>query len=109
MCTYPAVSVVIPTYNRGPFLERTIRSLVGQSYPADKLEVIVVDDGSMDGTGQILERCQETSACLRVLRQAKHGPATARNLGIQQSHGEIILFMDDDCVADERWVFELTR
>jgi glycosyltransferase involved in cell wall biosynthesis len=105
----PTVSIIIPTYNRGPFIEHAIRSIVAQAYPADKFELIVVDDGSTDSTGEILERSQKTNPCMRVLHQCNQGPATARNVGIQESRGEIIVFMDDDCVADKRWVSELTR
>lgn len=105
----PTVSVVIPTYNRGPFLERAIRSILTQAYPADRFEVIVIDDGSTDGTGRVLDRCRQDYTSLRVLHQPNRGPATARNLGIRQARGEIVLFMDDDCVADRSWIAELVQ
>ena len=106
---YPSVSAVIPTRNRGPFLERAIRSLAAQRYPSDRYEVIVIDDGSTDGTPEVLKRCLAEFPCMRVLTQRNRGPAVARNAGIRIATGEVILLMDDDCTCHEHWAFELTR
>jgi GT2 family glycosyltransferase len=106
---YPTVSIVVPTYNRSNFIEKTFSSLVNQDYPKDQFEIIVVDDGSSDGTTEILERFKRDYPFFQYLSQSNKGPATARNLGIQHAQGEIILFMDDDCIADKSWVKELVR
>ena len=90
-------SVVIPTYNRKGLLKRCIDSLLNQSYK--DFEIIVVDDGSTDGTRDILK-------CMKVkyIRQKRKGPAAARNTGIKSAKAEIIAFTDDDCEIDRDWV-----
>jgi glycosyltransferase involved in cell wall biosynthesis len=89
------VSVVVPTYNRRDGLERLLRALAAQTYPASDFEVVVVNDGSDDGTGALLASL-ETPYRLRVLEQANAGPAAARNAGVQHAEGRLIVFLDDD-------------
>ncbi len=90
----PTVSVIIPTYNRKDSLLRTLESLARQTYPADRFEVIVVDDGGTDGTASITERAFPFA--LRYLRQENQGEIVARNSGAACSTGEILIFLDDD-------------
>jgi GT2 family glycosyltransferase len=97
--TPPVLSVVIPTYNRRDGLERLLRALAQQTYPADQFEVVVVNDGSTDGTDALLRQI-ETPYRLHALNQANAGPAAARNLGVEQAEGRIIVFLDDDVVPD---------
>jgi GT2 family glycosyltransferase len=106
---FPAVTVVIPTYNRGHFLERALTSVLTQNYPADRLAVIVIDDGSRDGTRDILQTFQSHYANFQFLQQTNRGPAAARNTGLRAARGEIVAFMDDDCLADANWLRELAR
>lgn len=94
----PFVSVIIPTYNRKDSLLRTLESLSQQSYPHDRFEVIVVDDGGSDGTDQITQVAYPFN--LHYLRQANQGSAAARNNGAVQSRGDILLFIDDDMTLD---------
>jgi glycosyltransferase involved in cell wall biosynthesis len=94
------LSVVTPTYNRQASLERFLRSLDKQaSSTASAFEVLVVDDGSTDETLATIDGLQ-VSYQLRLLRQAHQGPAQARNLGVSEASGELILFLDDDVVAE---------
>ena len=109
MNEHPKATIVVPTYNRSRFIEKAFSSLVNQDYPKDRLEIIVVDDGSADRTPEILKRFQSEYSYFRYLSQSNKGPATARNLGIRHASGEIILFIDDDCIADQNWVTELAR
>lgn len=88
------ISAIIPAYNRARLLPLTLRSLLAQSVPAD--EVIVVDDGSNDGTAEVAEAFGGT---VRVIRQANAGPAAARNAGFRASRGRFIHFFDSDDVA----------
>lgn len=92
-----ALSVVIPTYNRRAGLERLLRALARQTYPASHFEVVVVNDGSRDGTDVLLEQI-DTPYRLHALTQANAGPAAARNLGVQQAEAPIIVFLDDDVI-----------
>jgi glycosyltransferase involved in cell wall biosynthesis len=106
---YPTVSIVVPTFNRSHFIEKAFSSLVAQDYPKDKFEIIVVDDGSSDNTPEILRRFQADHSFFQYFSQPNKGPAAARNLGIRHASGEIILFIDDDCIADTNWARELVR
>lgn len=90
-----SVSVIITTYNRKNYIRRAIRSVTGQSYPAD--EIVVVDDGSTDGTDEVV---QNQFPRIRYLRQENHGISSARNLGIEQSSGNWIAFLD----VDDEWL-----
>jgi glycosyltransferase involved in cell wall biosynthesis len=88
------VSCVIPAYNAERYLDRALRSVFDQSRPPD--EIIVVDDGSADGTADMLAAY---GSRLRVLHQANAGPAAARNRGIEMAAGQLICFQD----ADDEW------
>lgn len=89
--TYPLVSVIIPTCNRGWVVRDAIDSVLGQTF-AD-FELIVVDDGSTDETSQILEAY---AGRLRVIRQANQGVSAARNRGIDIASGSLIALLDSD-------------
>lgn len=99
-------SVVIPTYNRKPILEKCLKALEQQELTDDKVEgyeVVVVDDGSTDDT--LVWLAQETSLPhVRLWEQSHQGPAAARNLGVQQAQGDWIIFIDSDLVVTEGFV-----
>jgi glycosyltransferase involved in cell wall biosynthesis len=101
----PLVSVVICTYNRRSLLRECLTSLLNQTYPKDDYEIIVVDDGSTDGTEALLrEMATKPGPRLRHFRQDNKGSAAARNLGIRNAQGQIIASIDDDCIATECWI-----
>jgi glycosyltransferase involved in cell wall biosynthesis len=104
----PYFSVVIPTYNRLGRLRRVITALEQQAYPSDAYEVIVISDGSTDGTDAYLEAFRSTMR-LRWFPQANRGPAAARNAGIQKADGEFIVFIDDDLVPEPQLLGEHAR
>lgn len=89
----PLVSVIIPTYNRVHTLPASIDSVLCQTY--DNLEVIVVDDGSTDGT-EIFVRGLADSRVRYIKNSGNHGPAAARNLGVRLAEGEYVAFQDSD-------------
>ena len=89
------LSIVIPTYNRLEQLKKVLQGLEEQTRSCDDYEVLVVSDGSTDGTDDFL-RSAAPSLQLRAFFQPNQGVAAARNLGIAQATGEIILFLDDD-------------
>lgn len=104
----PLVSVIVPTHGRASMLERCLTALAAQSYAP--LEVVVIDDGSPDDTQAMLERFARAHPQLRlqVLRnQPQIGANPSRKRGIAQSHGSLIAFEDDDCIAEPRWVEQL--
>ncbi len=97
-------SVVIPTYNRLPILEKCLRALENQLLDIqliDGYEVIVVDDGSTDRTIEFLESQGNIFNHVVLLKQDHRGPAAARNLGVINAKGNIIVFIDSDLVVTE--------
>jgi GT2 family glycosyltransferase/LmbE family N-acetylglucosaminyl deacetylase len=102
-----SVSVVIPTYERKAVLEETVRALAAQT--VRPLEVIVVDDGSKDGTTELLHRLREELAGrldLVPLRQPNLKQGRARNLGVAHAKGELVLFLGDDTIPEPSCVAE---
>ncbi|MGQ9626389.1 MAG: glycosyltransferase family 2 protein [Anaerolineae bacterium] len=95
-------SVIVTTYNRRKLLRSCIDSLLSQDYPAEKYEIILVDDGSRDGSGEMVRSV--FGGRVRYLYQDNSGWAAARNLGLTQSRGEIVIFIDDDCRVAPDWL-----
>lgn len=91
---FPFVSVIIPTYNRRDSLLRVLDSLVQQTLSPNQYEVIVVDNGSTDGTHSVVN--EQFPFTLRYLKQDNRGATAARNEGAMNSQGKILVFMDDD-------------
>src|SRR6266404_4268062 len=89
----PVISVVITTYNYGRFVEECVDSVLAQDYPSDRVEVIVVDDGSTDDTA---ERVKRYGTRIEYLRKANGGQASALNAGFAKARGEIISLLDAD-------------
>jgi glycosyltransferase involved in cell wall biosynthesis len=109
------ISVVIPTYNRKPILEKCLTALeqqnLTQAKALDGYEVLVVDDGSTDGTVDWLQNDSQSNRQnpgdlphVRLLTQAHQGPAIARNLGVQEAQGDVIIFIDSDLVVTETFL-----
>src|SRR5919106_2219637 len=95
----PLISVIIPTYQRATLLERSLESLTEQTLPQDAFEVVVVDDGSSDWTQSICTKLADQLP-LRYLRIENSGIAAAKNLGVFASQAPLLLFFDDDDIAD---------
>lgn len=96
------VSVIIPTYNGAHRILHALKSLEKQERKA--VEVVVVIDGSTDGTAGLLERSSFALPGLKIVEQPNAGRARVRNRGAAESSGDLLLFMDDDIVAPEQWV-----
>ena len=101
---HPLVSIVIPVKDRADDLRHCITSLRQLAYPQDRLEVIVVDDGSTDSSPEV---AQELGAVLLESGAVGGGPALARNKGAAVANGDILAFIDSDCTAEENWLNEL--
>ena len=86
------ITVIIPTYNRRAFLEKAVNSVLKQTYR--NFELIIVDDGSNDGTGKLIQSFPDRR--IRYFYQKNKGVSSSRNLGIAQSRGDIIAFLDSD-------------
>jgi len=101
---FPAVSVVIPVKDRADELRACLTSLQQLDYPRQQLEIVVVDDGSSDHTPAV---AREMGALLVASGAVAGGPALARNRGAQAASGEILAFIDSDCIASPQWLMEL--
>lgn len=93
------VTVVIPTCNNRDVLRRTLETLQTQAFPHDRYEIVVVDDGSTDGTAEMIQAVRGP-APVRYLAQGNQGRAAARNAGARMARGRILLFLDSDFWAD---------
>jgi glycosyltransferase involved in cell wall biosynthesis len=90
----PAISVILPTYNRAGLLARAVSSVVAQSWT--DWELIIVDDGSTDNTAEVIDGLMRTDARIHTVAQANAGPSNARNRGYSLSHGALITYLDSD-------------
>ena len=101
--TMMLVSVIIPVKDQPDEVFKCLQSLKRTHYPQDKLEILVIDDGSETIIAQVAE-----SREVRVIRQEESkGPAACRNLGAANTRGKILAFLDADCVAGEDWLKEI--
>ena len=96
----PAISIIVPVYQVEKLLERCVNSLMNQSL--DDIEIILVDDGSPDKSGEICDRLKEQDSRIQVIHKKNGGLSSARNAGMEASHGKYIGFVDsdDDVEAD---------
>ena len=88
------VSVIIPVYNVKPYICESLESVINQTY--QNLEIIVVDDGSTDGSGEICNYYKHKDSRICVIHQENRGLSEARNTGLDTMHGEAVAFLDSD-------------
>jgi cellulose synthase/poly-beta-1,6-N-acetylglucosamine synthase-like glycosyltransferase/peptidoglycan/xylan/chitin deacetylase (PgdA/CDA1 family) len=101
----PAVAVVVPAFNEAVGIEKAVRSLAASRYPG--VEVIVIDDGSTDGTGTLVERLGLDG--VRVIRRPNGGKAAALNTGVAATGGEVVVMVDGDTVFEPETIARLVR
>jgi mycofactocin system glycosyltransferase len=101
---WPIVSVVVPVRNRPQDIVRCVESLRALDYPPDRLEIVVVDDGSTDATPEIVGRLAGVRA---ILMSAWSGPAACRNAGAAAAGGAIVAYTDSDCEVSPGWLRDL--
>ena len=88
------VSIIVPIYNKEKYLEKCLDSILGQTYR--DLEIILVDDGSQDGSLEICRKYAEKNERIHVYAKKNGGVASARNLGLEKSQGSFLAFVDPD-------------
>jgi len=102
------LSVIIPVYNQGKIISKTLNSLIKQNIPKNKYEIIIIDDGSTDGTLEVLKsfkkKIKNKTFVLKTIN--KHGKGAARNLGIRKARNEIIVLLDGDIIASKNLLVE---
>ena len=107
MDMYGKVSIVVPVYNCEKYIERCIQSLIGQTY--QDIEIIVVDDGSTDGSSDILQRLVAVDKRIISIRQENQGVSVARNKGLDTATGVYLTFVDSDDYVSEDYIEELVK
>jgi glycosyltransferase involved in cell wall biosynthesis len=100
----PTISIIIPTYNEEKTIGKLLDSLLKLKYPKNKLEIIVVDDGSTDNTVEIVKKYP-----VELMRGRHKGPGVSRNVGWKRAGGELIIFLDADMVVDQYYVREMVK
>lgn len=95
------ISVIVPVYNTEEYLKNCIMSVVRQTY--DNWELILVDDGSSDGSLSIADLAAEKDERIRVIHQKNAGPGAARNRGIKEALGDYVVFLDSDDYIDKNY------
>lgn len=100
------ISIIIPMYNAENTIIQTLKGLENQT--RKDFEVIIVDDGSIDASLKLVSEFKEKSSLpIKLISQENSGPAKARNVGVKHSKGEIIIFLDSDCIPSENWIEEM--
>ena len=92
--TKPLISIIVPVYNTLEYLTRCVETLTAQTY--SNIEILLVDDGSTDGTGALCDELSQKDARIRVFHKKNGGSSSARNLGIENAKGEYLAFVDSD-------------
>ncbi len=100
----PTVSIIVAVYNGADMIGTCIESLLNQDYPADKYDIIIVENGSTDNTAEVVQRYP-----IRFVQSRARGKQAALNLAIGHSDAEIIAMTDADCIADPQWLSRLVQ
>lgn len=104
------VSIIIPVYNGISYIDRCLEAIVSSGAPADKYEIIAVDDNSTDASLVKLQEWESKTENMRVYHRRKAGPGGARNLGLNYAKGRYIMFVDvDDRINPSAFARLITR
>lgn len=104
----PSVSIVIPAKNEENIIKRCLKSLEDIDYPRDKLEVVIVNDGSTDNTKNIVIN-YNWKLNFKYIETEGLGVSKARDIGFRKANGDYIAFTDADCTLDSEWIKELLK
>ena len=105
MKRYHFYSVIVPSYNRQEEIRELLNSFTHLQFPKEKYELIIADDGSTDGTADLVKEFQRTSGfTLHFYRQENRGPGAARNMGMENAKGDFFIFIDSDCTVSPQWL-----
>lgn len=105
----PTISVVIPCRNEAEIIEKTLHSWLANDYPADRLEIFVVDGMSDDGTREIVEKIAREHSCVRLLDNPSRIAPVAMNIGIRQSTGQLIIIISGHALVESHYLRECVR
>lgn len=102
MLMYPLISIIIPVYNVEKYIENCLNSVINQTY--DNLEILLIDDGSTDSSGNICDKYAETDSRIKVIHKENSGVADTRTLGVSRCNGEYYSFIDSDDYIDKEYI-----
>ena len=102
MCLSDLISVIIPVYNVEKFLMRCYKSIADQTY--SKLEIILIDDGSVDNSGKICDEIAENDLRVKVIHKKNEGLGLARNTGLDMASGDYVVFVDSDDFVKKNYI-----
>jgi len=102
----PKISIIVPIYNAEKIIPITIPKILSQNYPIKLIEIIIIDDGSMDNSQKVLLGLNGTDDCIIIKHLKNQGRAYARNSGIAKATGEILLFLDCDMEINNDFIFQ---
>ena len=102
----PLISVILCTYNRDKYIYNVLRSVAENDYPRDKYEIVLVNNNSTDNTESECQRFQADYPDIMFLYcvETNQGLSSARNRGIQESHGDLLAYVDDDATVNEEYL-----
>lgn len=103
----PKISIIMPVYNKARYIEKTINSILSQTYK--DFELIIVDDGSTDGSELICDKFEQMDSRVKVFHIENGGVSNARNIGIENAGGEYIQFIDSDDYISENMIYDLCQ
>lgn len=103
----PLFSIIIPVYNVSNYIEVTVGSILSQTY--SNFELLLIDDGSIDGSSELLDKMEQNDKRIRVFHQPNSGVSAARNLGLENAVGEWIVFVDGDDAIRNDALYVLSR
>ena len=103
----PKISVIMPVYNKARYIEKTVNSILSQTYK--DFEVIIVDDGSNDGSELICDKFEQMDSRVKVFHIENGGVSNARNIGIENAKGDYIQFIDSDDYISENMLYDLCQ
>jgi len=109
MSESPFLSVIIPTCNRSALLQQTVDTFLSQTYPADRWELILVDNNSIDDTPRVIARLAAADSRIRALSEPRRGAHFARNTGAMAAGGSVLYFTDDDMLADQALLDQIVK
>lgn len=101
------VSIIIPTYNAKQTIAKCLDSIINQTYK--NIEIIIIDDGSQDGTAEWIESNYKEEQKVKLIKQENQGPSAARNNGMRQVNGQYILFVDSDDFLSQNFIEEILK
>jgi len=103
--TKPELSIIIATHNSQDYVERCIQSLVTQSFPRKKFEIIIVDDSSTDNSVEIAKK----TGADKIIQTKPCSVAKARNIGVENADSDLLAFFDSDCEAEDGWISTIIK